>query len=59
MFASGSTDNIKQWQTTEGVFYQNLTGHNSMINAMAINDDGVLVSGGLFFQVEIKENTVL
>jgi hypothetical protein len=30
-----------------------------MINAMAINDDGVLVSGGLFFQVEIKENTVL
>jgi pleiotropic regulator 1 len=48
MFASGSTDNIKQWQSHQGIFYQNLTGHNSMINALAVNDDGVLVSGGLF-----------
>ncbi|KAI6184153.1 WD domain, G-beta repeat protein [Aphelenchoides bicaudatus] len=46
MFASGSTDNIKQWQSHQGIFYQNLAGHNSMINAMAVNDDGVLVSGG-------------
>lgn len=46
MFASGSTDNIKQWHAHQGTFYQNLNGHNSMINTMAINDDGVLVSGG-------------
>lgn len=50
MFASGSTDNIKQWQSREGTFYQNLTGHNSMINALVVNVDGVLVSGGLPFE---------
>lgn len=27
-------------------FLQNLNGHNAPINAMALNDDGVLVSGG-------------
>ncbi|KAI6194241.1 WD domain, G-beta repeat protein [Aphelenchoides besseyi] len=46
MFASGSTDNIKQWRSRDGTFYQNLSGHNTMINALAVNEDGVLVSGG-------------
>lgn len=27
-------------------FLQNFTGHNTPINAMALNEDGVLVSGG-------------
>ncbi|VDN02585.1 unnamed protein product [Thelazia callipaeda] len=46
MFASGSADNIKQWKCPEGIFIQNLTGHNTIINSLACNEDGVLVSGG-------------
>ncbi|XP_066921852.1 pleiotropic regulator 1-like [Clytia hemisphaerica] len=44
--ASGSADNIKQWKFPDGNFIQNLSGHNSILNCMAINSDGVLVSGG-------------
>ncbi|XP_033742900.1 pleiotropic regulator 1-like [Pecten maximus] len=44
-FASGSPDNIKQWKFPDGNFIQNLSGHNSIINALALNSDGVLVSG--------------
>ncbi|XP_024292434.1 pleiotropic regulator 1 [Oncorhynchus tshawytscha] len=43
--ASGSADNIKQWTFPDGNFIQNLSGHNAIINAMAVNSDGVLVSG--------------
>ncbi|GAB0096310.1 pleiotropic regulator 1 [Sergentomyia squamirostris] len=46
MFASASSDNIKQWRCPEGNFVQNLSGHSSIINCMAVNPDGVLVSGG-------------
>lgn len=49
MFASGSTDNIKLWKLPNGDFMQNLSGHNTMINSMVINEDGVLVSGGKIF----------
>ncbi len=45
MFASASPDNIKQWKCPEGNFIQNLTGHNAIVNCMAVNSDGVLVSG--------------
>uniref|UniRef100_A0A914X8J0 Pleiotropic regulator 1 n=1 Tax=Plectus sambesii TaxID=2011161 RepID=A0A914X8J0_9BILA len=45
MFASGSPDNIKQWKCPNGEFVQNLTGHNAIINSLACNEDGVLVSG--------------
>ena len=45
-FASGGADNIKQWYLPDGKFIQNLAGHNTIINTMAINSDGVLVSGG-------------
>ena len=45
MFASGSPDNIKQWKYPEGKFIQNLSGHNAIVNCMAVNSDGVLVSG--------------
>lgn len=45
--ASGSADNIKQWTFPDGNFIQNLSGHNAIINAMAVNSDGVLVSGGM------------
>ncbi|XP_059619295.1 pleiotropic regulator 1 [Phlebotomus argentipes] len=46
MFASASSDNIKQWRCPEGNFIQNLTGHSAIINCMAVNPEGVLVSGG-------------
>jgi len=45
MFASASTDNIKQWKCPKGEFIQNLSGHNAILNALAANQDGVLVSG--------------
>ena len=45
MFASGSPDNIKQWKSEDGKFIQNLSGHNAIINCLAANEDGVLVSG--------------
>ncbi|XP_008315030.1 pleiotropic regulator 1 [Cynoglossus semilaevis] len=44
-FASGSADNIKQWKFPDGNFIQNLSGHNAIINTLAVNSDGVLVSG--------------
>lgn len=46
MFASGSPDNIKQWKCPDGKFIQNLSGHNAIINCLAVNAESVLVSGG-------------
>lgn len=46
MFASASPDNIKQWKCPDGKFIQNLSGHNAIVNCLAVNEDGVLVSGG-------------
>uniref|UniRef100_A0A1B6GJR1 Pleiotropic regulator 1 n=1 Tax=Cuerna arida TaxID=1464854 RepID=A0A1B6GJR1_9HEMI len=45
MFASASPDNIKQWKCPEGNFIQNLSGHNAIVNCLAVNPEGVLVSG--------------
>lgn len=47
-FASASADNIKTWGLPEGVFMRNLSnGHGGkLVNAIAVNEDGVLVSGG-------------
>jgi len=45
MFASASPDNIKEWKCPDGKFIQNLSGHNAIVNCMAANADGVLVSG--------------
>ncbi|KAH8398038.1 hypothetical protein KR222_011225, partial [Zaprionus bogoriensis] len=46
MFASASPDNIKQWRCPEGNFVQNISGHTAIVNCMAANTEGVLVSGG-------------
>eukprot|EP00794_Sanderia_malayensis_P006893 gene6893-7671_t len=43
--ASASADNIKQWKFPDGNFIQNLSGHNAILNCIAVNSDGVLVSG--------------
>jgi pleiotropic regulator 1 len=45
-FISGAADCLKQWQGKDGRFLKSFTGHRTVVNAMAVNDDGVLVSGG-------------
>ena len=47
-FASASPDNIKQWKFPDGNFIQNLSGHQSIVNTLAVNSDNVLVSGGQY-----------
>jgi pleiotropic regulator 1 len=45
-FASASADNIKKWQCRDGRFLKNFSGHNSVINCCAVNEDHVFVSCG-------------
>ena len=44
-FISGAADCLKKWQGKEGRFIKNFTGHKAVINTLAMNDDGVVVSG--------------
>ena len=43
-FASGGSDNIKVWKCPQGQFLRNISGHEQIINSIAINPDNVLVS---------------
>lgn len=43
---SGAADSLRKWALPDGVLVSNLVGHNSIVNAMAVNDEGVLVSAG-------------
>ena len=45
-FLSGAADGLKQFQCKDGRFLKTMTGHQAVINALAVNDDGVVVSGG-------------
>merc|ERR1719229_55279 len=45
-FLSASPDNIKQWQFPDGKFLHNFSGHNAIVNAITINEENVVVSGG-------------
>ncbi|CAM9233323.1 unnamed protein product [Phaeothamnion confervicola] len=45
-FVSAAADNMKRWQARDGMFLNNISGHNSIINALAANHENVLVSGG-------------
>ncbi|KAG5544790.1 hypothetical protein RHGRI_017286 [Rhododendron griersonianum] len=46
-FASASADNIKKFNLPEGEFMHNmLSQQKTIINAMAVNEDGVMVTGG-------------
>jgi pleiotropic regulator 1 len=45
-FASGAADHLKRWKLPEGTFLNNYDGHNSIINSVCVNQDGVLMSGG-------------
>jgi len=44
-FISGAADSLKKWVGSDGRFIKSFTGHKGVINAMAVNDDGVLLSG--------------
>jgi pleiotropic regulator 1 len=44
-FISGAADTLKKWQGKEGRFIKNFSGHKAVINALAVNDDGVVMSG--------------
>ncbi len=44
-FLSGAADCLKKWQGKEGRFIKSFTGHKAVINTLAMNDDGVVVSG--------------
>uniref|UniRef100_A0A0K0DXD0 Pleiotropic regulator 1 n=1 Tax=Strongyloides stercoralis TaxID=6248 RepID=A0A0K0DXD0_STRER len=46
MFASGSTNNIRQWKSKNAEMVRSLNQHQAVINALGCNEDGVLVSGG-------------
>lgn len=45
-FVTGAADNLKKWQCKDGTFLKNFVGHKSIVNSLAVNDDGVLLSGG-------------
>eukprot|EP01012_Entosiphon_sulcatum_P020374 TRINITY_DN2533_c0_g1_i1.p1 TRINITY_DN2533_c0_g1~~TRINITY_DN2533_c0_g1_i1.p1 ORF type:complete len:415 (-),score=66.53 TRINITY_DN2533_c0_g1_i1:29-1273(-) len=48
-FASGGADNVKKFafeRTGGATFMHNFTGHNTIVNTIALNEDNVLVSGG-------------
>lgn len=45
-FVSGAADGIRKWQGKDGRYLQTLKGHQAVLNAVAVQDDGVLVSGG-------------
>jgi len=44
-FLSGAADTLKKWTGNEGRFIKNFSGHSAVINTLAINDDGVAMSG--------------
>ena len=44
-FLSGAADTLKKWNSNDGRFIKSFTGHRAVVNAMAINDDGVVMSG--------------
>lgn len=50
--ASASPDNIKEWKFPNCDFIQNLSGHNAILNALAVNSDNVLVSAGKYKEIK-------
>lgn len=43
---TGSADKIKKFSFPDGDFMCNFSGHQTIINSLAINNDDVVVSGG-------------
>lgn len=44
-FASAAPDNIKVWKCPEGIFLRNMSGHNAIVNTIALSKDNVAISG--------------
>ena len=63
-FAAGSAggNNIKKWKCPEGAFVFNFGGHNSIINSLSVNSEGIFFSGGksvfLYLDVSLIEQPV-
>ena len=45
-FASAGSDKIRIWKQPEGDQLRTIDDHNTVINALALNEDNVLASGG-------------
>jgi len=45
-FLSAGSDNLKKWKFPNGEFMMNMDTHPAVINAVAVNQDGIMVSGG-------------
>ena len=46
-FVSAAADSIRKWQGKNGRFLQRMPGHaKTVLNAVAVQDDGVMVTGG-------------
>ena len=45
-FCSGARDAVRQWATRDGTLMNVMKGHDAIVNALAVTEDGVLVSGG-------------
>jgi len=46
-FCSGAADAVRKWQGRDGKFLQSLLDEkHAIVNALAVNDDGVMVTGG-------------
>ena len=45
-FVSGAADTIKKWALPDCELLHDMRGHAAMINTLAINGDGVMMSGG-------------
>ena len=43
-FLLGAADTLQTCQGKEGMFIKNFSEHKAVINALAVNDDGVVVS---------------
>lgn len=46
------TSSIKKWKCPEGTFVTNFVGHESIVNTLSVNEEGVLFSGGEYSEAE-------
>jgi pleiotropic regulator 1 len=45
MFVTDTTSSIKKWKFPDGNFVFNFSGHEAIINTLAVNEEGVMFSG--------------
>ena len=60
-FITAGCDNIKVWKCPEGRFLRNISGHNGIVNGIALNQDGVFASAaedGTIFMWDYKSGEI-